>query len=324
MLAYDNLIRGLNLGIGSTMSVLIFITIAIIAFIFIKLFGAAAPGSGRRREASRWQTETTQREARRWGRVNVIVAGRTRSSRCSWIISLSFKDAATLTDGNFIPRSGPGRTTRRSSRPTFIRALINSIGIALISTFIAVVLGTMAAYAIARLDFPGKRLLVGVSLLIAMFPQISLVTPLFNIERSIGLFDTWPGLIIPYITFALPLAIYTLSAFFREIPWELEKAAKMDGATPFQAFRKVIAPLAAPGVFTTAILVFIFCWNDFLFAISLTSTISGPHGAGGDVVLHRRLAVRGARPGRSPRPRWSSPSRSSSSCCSSSGASSPA
>jgi multiple sugar transport system permease protein len=129
-----------------------------------------------------------------------------------------------------------------------------------------------AAYAIARLDFPGKQLLVGLSLLIAMFPQVSLVTPLFNIERNIGLFDTWPGLILPYITFALPLSIYTLSAFFREIPWELEKAAKMDGATPAQAFRKVIAPLAAPGVFTTAILVFIFCWNDFLFAISLTST----------------------------------------------------
>jgi multiple sugar transport system permease protein len=105
-----------------------------------------------------------------------------------------------------------------------------------------------------------------------MFPQVSLVSPLFEIERSAGLFDTWPGLILPYITFALPLAIYTLSAFFRQIPWELEKAAKMDGATPAQAFRRVIAPLGMPGVVTSAILVFIFCWNDFLFAISLTST----------------------------------------------------
>jgi multiple sugar transport system permease protein len=125
---------------------------------------------------------------------------------------------------------------------------------------------------VARLQFPGKRLLIGMSLLIAMFPQISLVSPLFNIERVLGLFNTWLGLIIPYMTFSLPLGIYTLSAFFREIPWDLEKAAKMDGATPFQAFRRVIAPLAAPGIFTTAILVFIFCWNDFLFAISLTST----------------------------------------------------
>jgi multiple sugar transport system permease protein len=135
-----------------------------------------------------------------------------------------------------------------------------------------VVFASMAAYAVARLRFPGKSVLIGLALLIAMFPAISLVTPLFNIERILGLFDTWVGLIIPYVTFGLPLAIYTLSAFFREIPWELEKAAKMDGATPFQAFTKVIAPLAAPGMFTTAILVFIFCWNDFLFAISLTST----------------------------------------------------
>ena len=89
---------------------------------------------------------------------------------------------------------------------------------------------------------------------------------------TLSLFDTWPGLIIPYMTFTLPLAIWTLSAFFREIPWDLDKAARVDGATPFQAFRKVIAPLAAPGMFTSAILVFIFAWNDFLFATALTST----------------------------------------------------
>ena len=105
-----------------------------------------------------------------------------------------------------------------------------------------------------------------------MFPPISIVGPLYNMWRNLGLFDTWPGLIIPYMTFTLPLAIYTLSAFFREIPWELEQAAQVDGATPFQAFTKVIVPLAAPGVFTTAILVFIFAWNDFVFAVSLTST----------------------------------------------------
>jgi len=190
-----------------------------------------------------------------------------------WIASLSFKTTPTLTDGNFIPRDWTLANYKLIFQTDqFVRALINSIGIALISTAIAVVLGTMAAYAISRLDFPGKKALVGVSLLIAMFPQVSLVSPLFNIERNTGLFDTWAGLILPYITFSLPLAIYTLSAFFKQIPWDLEKAAKMDGATQGEAFRKVIAPLAAPGVFTTAILVFIFCWNDFLFAISLTST----------------------------------------------------
>jgi len=101
---------------------------------------------------------------------------------------------------------------------------------------------------------------------------VALVGPLFDLWRTLGLFNTWPGLIIPYMSFTLPLAIWTLSAFFREIPWELEQAAQVDGATPFQAFTKVIVPLAAPGVFTAAILVFIFAWNDFLFAISLTSS----------------------------------------------------
>ncbi|MCQ4119819.1 carbohydrate ABC transporter permease [Rhodococcus tibetensis] len=190
-----------------------------------------------------------------------------------WIASLSFKPAGTIKDGKLIPEKWTLDNYRGIfSTDAFTSALINSIGIGLIATVIAVVIGTMAAYAIARLDFPGKKLLVAVALLIAMFPQISLVSPLFDIERRLGLFDTWAGLILPYITFALPLAIYTLSAFFKEIPWELEKAAKMDGATPAQAFRKVVAPLAAPGIVTAAILVFIFCWNDLLFAISLTST----------------------------------------------------
>ncbi|WP_137811470.1 carbohydrate ABC transporter permease, partial [Gordonia sp. GAMMA] len=190
-----------------------------------------------------------------------------------WIISLSFKPASSVTDGKFWPSEFTLDNYKSIFETSaFTSALINSIGVGLITTVIAVLLGTMAAYAVARLDFPGKKLLIGAALLIAMFPQISLVTPLFNIERAIGLFDTWPGLILPYITFALPLAIYTLSAFFREIPWELEKAAKMDGATPWQAFRKVIAPLAAPGVVTAAILVFIFAWNDLLLALSLTST----------------------------------------------------
>ncbi|GAB06145.1 ABC transporter permease subunit [Gordonia amarae] len=190
-----------------------------------------------------------------------------------WIVSLSFKPPGTVKDGSFIPKEWTFDNYKDIfDAGDFTSALRNSIGIGLITTFIAVLLGTMAAYAVARLDFPGKKLLIGAALLIAMFPQVSLVTPMFNIERAIGLFDTWPGLILPYITFALPLAIYTLSSFFREIPWELEKAAKMDGATPMQAFTKVIAPLAAPGVVTAAILVFIFAWNDLLLALSLTST----------------------------------------------------
>ncbi|HTT53165.1 MAG TPA: carbohydrate ABC transporter permease [Streptosporangiaceae bacterium] len=192
-----------------------------------------------------------------------------------WLVSLSFKTPAAVLDPSFIPAQWTwGNYHQILSTSQFIRPLINSIGIGLISTFIAVLLASMAAYAVARLRFPGKGVLIGMALLIAMFPAISLVTPMFTILRAIGLFNTWPGLIIPYVAFGLPLGIYTLSAFFREIPWELEKAAKVDGATPFQAFVRVIAPLAAPGMVTTAILVFLFCWNEFLFAISFTSTLA--------------------------------------------------
>jgi multiple sugar transport system permease protein len=192
-----------------------------------------------------------------------------------WLASLSFKDPATIGDGSFLPHKWTLDNYRGIFQTSlFTRALVNSIGIALIATALAVVVGSMAAYAVARLRFPGKNLLVGSALLIAVFPPISLVSPLFNLWRQLGLFDTWPGLIIPYLTFSLPLAIYVLSAFFREIPWSLEKAARVDGATPLQAFTRVIAPLAAPGMVTTAILVFIFCWNDFVFAISLTSTLN--------------------------------------------------
>jgi multiple sugar transport system permease protein len=190
-----------------------------------------------------------------------------------WIISLSFKDPSTIGDGSFLPSKWSWTNYSGIFKQSiFTDALRNSIGIALISTVIAVIIACFAAYAIARLEFPGRRVILLASLGIAMFPPISLVGPLYNIWRQIGLYDSWPGLIIPYMTFALPLSIFVLSAFFREIPWELEQAAQVDGATPFQAFFKIIAPLAAPGIFTTAILVFIFCWNDFVFAVSLTST----------------------------------------------------
>ena len=214
----------------------------------------------------------TPRQRISWGVANAIVL-LVAAIPVWWLISISFKDPATLADGSFYPHKWTLQNYRGIfDTPLFTHALVNSIGIALISTLAGVVLGSMAAYAIARLDFPGKKVLVAASLLVAMFPQISLVSPMFNLWRQIGLFDTWPGLIIPYMTFSLPLAIYTLSAFFREIPWDLEKAAALDGATPLQAFRQVVVPLAAPGIFTTAILVFIFAWNDFVFAISLTST----------------------------------------------------
>jgi len=191
----------------------------------------------------------------------------------AWVVSLSLKPPTDLANASFLP-SHPSFTNYRTVFKTslFTSALRNSIGIVLISTFVSVLFGTLAAYGIARLDFPGKRLILSVSLAIAAFPVVSLVSPLFNMWRSLHLFDTWPGVIIPLVSFSLPLSIWTLSAFFREIPWEMEQAAQVDGATTWQAFRKVIVPLASPGVFTAAILAFFAGWNDFIFGVALTST----------------------------------------------------
>jgi multiple sugar transport system permease protein len=190
-----------------------------------------------------------------------------------WIISLSFKQGDDINNSKFWPTKWTTENYNTVFKTDlFTSALRNSIGIALISTILSVTLATFCAYAIARLDFPGKRVILSVALAIAVFPQIALVGPLFDVWRRIGIYDTWIGLVIPYMSFTLPLSLWVLAAFFREIPWEMEQAAQVDGATPWQAFRKVIVPLAAPGVFTTAILAFFFAWNDFLFSISLTST----------------------------------------------------
>ena len=193
----------------------------------------------------------------------------------AWIVSLSLKPVAETTAGSpqFLPKEVTWDNFDTVLHDSlFQRALINSFGISLIATTLSVIIATLCAYAIARLQFTGKKLVLTIALAIAMFPVVALVGPLFEMWTSLGLFNTWLGLIIPYMSFTLPLAIWTLSAFFREIPWEMEQAAQVDGATSWQAFRKVIVPLAAPGVFTAAILTFFFAWNEFVLALSLTST----------------------------------------------------
>ncbi len=192
------------------------------------------------------------------------------------IFANSFKTPADVGANTFWPQSWTWQNYEMifvgEAQSLFLSALRNSIGITLIATTIAVVLATLCAYAIARLEFPGKRIILGTALAVSIFPVISVVTPLFNLWRSVGLYDTWLGLIIPYLSLTLPISIWTLSAFFKQIPWELEQAASIDGATQWQAFRMVIVPLAAPGVFTAAIIAFFIAWNDFVYGISLTST----------------------------------------------------
>jgi multiple sugar transport system permease protein len=192
-----------------------------------------------------------------------------------WMIVSSLK-ANPLLDQALFPTS-PTLTNYRevfSSANSFQYALRNSVIIAGTTTIVALFIGVFAAYALARLQFRGKKLVLGAVLATAMFPLIAMLTPLFQLFSNLGWIDTYPPMIISDISFTLPLAIYVLTSFFSEMPWELEMAAKVDGATPGQAFRKVIIPLAAPGVFTSAIIVFIAAWNEFLIAYTMTQTLA--------------------------------------------------
>lgn len=146
----------------------------------------------------------------------------------------------------------------------------NSIVVAGTTTLLCIVVGSLAAYALARLQFRGKTTILSLILAVTMFPQISIVSPLYLLLRALRLIDTYPGLILPYLTFAMPLAVWLLVGFFRQLPLDLEEAALVDGASRWQTFTRVILPVSVPALATTAILTFIYCWNEFLFALSFT------------------------------------------------------
>lgn len=152
----------------------------------------------------------------------------------------------------------------------FARPILNSLWVAAWTTLLSVLLGAVSAYAIARLAFPGKRLLLAAVLGVSMFPQISILPPLYLFLRTVGLINTYPGLVLPYLTFAMPLSVWLLTSFFRNLPLEVEQAALMDGASRLRAFWEITLPLSLPGLLTTSIITFIYCWNEFLFALAFT------------------------------------------------------
>ena len=190
-----------------------------------------------------------------------------------WIINTSLKTGAELSTGHVFPHH-PSLDNYSSifKNGDFTSALKTSVIDAGAATLIALIVGSFAAYALARLRFPRKFLILAIVLSISTFPPIAIAAPLFKLWTDIGLYNTYLGLILPFLTFVLPLTIYILVSFFREIPKELEEAALVDGATHFQAFRKVVLPLAAPGLVTAGLLAFIFAWNEFLLSITLTSS----------------------------------------------------
>lgn len=154
----------------------------------------------------------------------------------------------------------------------FLRIIVNSAVVASATTLLALAVGSLCSFGLAKLAIRHKALILGFVLSISMFPPIATVSPLYLVMRAIGLRDTWWALIITYTTFSLPLSIWILTSFFRELPDEIYHAARVDGCTPFQSYYRIVLPLSAPGIFATAILVFIFSWNEFLYALTLTST----------------------------------------------------
>ena len=192
-----------------------------------------------------------------------------------WLVNTSLKTGPDLSSAALLPPN-PTLDNFESifNDANFTTALKNSAIVALTTTALALIVGSFCAYALARLRIRFKFLILAIVLTITTFPQITIAAPIFKLWRDIGLYNTIPGLVIPYLTFALPLAIYILTSFFREIPKDLEEAALVDGATNFQAFYKVVVPLAAPGLATAGILTFIAAWNEFLLAITLTSSSS--------------------------------------------------
>ncbi len=192
-----------------------------------------------------------------------------------WMIVTAFRDVGYTFDSTpfFTHVTWDNFTTVFSENlgNHFGRNLLNSLLVAGVTTVVALLFGVFAAYALSRLEFRFKFLVLGFVLGASMFPGVALVTPLFQLFTNIGWYGTYQALIIPNISFVLPLTVYTLTSFFREMPWELEESARIDGCTQGQAFRKVIMPLAAPAVFTTAILAFIASWNEFLIASQLSN-----------------------------------------------------
>ncbi|MCA1848080.1 MAG: carbohydrate ABC transporter permease [Actinobacteria bacterium] len=192
-----------------------------------------------------------------------------------WIFKMSIVTKSELfaSPPTILPQNPTGAEyTQIFSDPSFQKALLNSAIISGVTTVICLFFGSIAAYAIARLRFRFKSPVMTLILAISFFPAVAIIAPLFVQFSRVGLIDTYWAAIITDTVFALPLTVWLLVAFFRELPKDLEEAAKVDGATTIQAFRKVIVPLAAPGVFTTAILTFIFAWNEFLFATTFLFT----------------------------------------------------
>ncbi len=194
-----------------------------------------------------------------------------------WMLLTSLKTSAELNQLpiTYLPQA-PTLTNYGDvfSQQPMLRYLLNSLIVGLSATVLCIWIGTMAGYALARLKLRRRNLLLSLLIGLSLFPTVTILVPLFQVMRSVGLLNTYPALILPYTALSLPVTILVLMSFFSGIPRDLESAAMVDGCTRLQALWRVVVPLAAPGVFTAAILAFVNSWDEFLLALSLTTAQS--------------------------------------------------
>lgn len=190
-----------------------------------------------------------------------------------WMVVSSFRRSSDIFDLSALPSPWSLENYQAvfTGENEFGRALINSAVVAAVTTLATIVIATLAGYTLARLEFRFKNAVLAIVIATSMFPGISLLVPLLKLFSDIGWINTYQSMIVPNMSFALPLAIWYLTTFFRQLPYELEEAARVDGCSPGQAFRKVILPIAVPGVFTTAIIVFVVAWNEFIIALTMVN-----------------------------------------------------
>jgi len=191
-----------------------------------------------------------------------------------WVLITSLKSDAELTQavhGLWPDNAGFGAYNQLLVAGNFVVPLANSVIVAVGATAIALVTGVLTAYALVRLVQSARAAVLGFVLAVGFFPVIAMVGPLFFVYRNLALLNTYPALIITYLIYAIPIGLWILVSIFTEIPKEIEEAATTDGATPLQTLWLIVLPLALPGVFTAAIISFILCWNDFVFALSFMS-----------------------------------------------------
>ncbi|WNB84841.1 carbohydrate ABC transporter permease [Cellulomonas sp. ATA003] len=237
----------------------------------------AGPGDTARAPDATRTTRTTRRRSGVLGAVGPVVAVVVIAAYCLapfyWMLVSSLRRTNDIFDNSLLPTawSLESYTKVFSGSTTFARALLNSLIVASTTTVLALALGIFAAYAIARLNFRFKTAVLTVIIATSMFPGISVVVPLLRLFSDIGWINTYQAMIVPSLSFAIPLAVWNLTTFMKQLPYDLEQAAMIDGCTKWQAFRKILLPLAAPGVFTTAILTFIHSWNEFIIALSMVN-----------------------------------------------------